>query len=75
MKKLFTFLGCVAALGLTSCEPKMSGNPIFEGWYADPHAMIYGDTYWVYPTNSLAFHEQIVSRRKTSLIGLVTRRY
>lgn len=59
MKKLLSFLGCAAALGMMySCEPKTSGNPIFEGWYADPHAMIYGDTYWVYPTNSLAFHEQ-----------------
>ncbi|MBQ8863504.1 MAG: glycoside hydrolase family 43 protein [Rikenellaceae bacterium] len=59
MRKLTLLAGCVAAIAaLTSCEPKTSGNPIAEGWYADPHAMIYGDTYWVYPTNSLAFHEQ-----------------
>jgi beta-xylosidase len=29
-----------------------SGNPIFEGWYADPEAVVYGDEYWVYPTYS-----------------------
>jgi beta-xylosidase len=29
-----------------------SGNPIFEGWYADPEAIVYGDEYWVYPTHS-----------------------
>ena len=29
-----------------------SGNPIFPGWYADPEAHIYNNTYWVYPTYS-----------------------
>lgn len=37
----------------------MSGNPIFPGWYADPHAVIYDDTYWVYPTYSALYHEQV----------------
>ena len=37
--------------------PKMkkkgfSGNPIFEGWYADPEGTIYGNEYWVFPTLS-----------------------
>lgn len=27
-----------------------SGNPIFEGWYADPEALVYGREYWIYPT-------------------------
>lgn len=29
-----------------------SGNPVFEGWYADPEGMIFGDEYWIYPTMS-----------------------
>jgi beta-xylosidase len=29
-----------------------SGNPIFEGWYADPEGAIYEGEYWVYPTLS-----------------------
>jgi len=29
-----------------------SGNPIFPGWYADPEAHIFDNTYWVYPTYS-----------------------
>lgn len=29
-----------------------SGNPVFEGWYADPEAIIYDDTYWIFPTYS-----------------------
>ncbi|UCS91827.1 glycoside hydrolase family 43 protein [Echinicola marina] len=38
---------------------KMSGNPIFEGWYADPEAIVYDDTYWVYPTYSDAYEKQV----------------
>lgn len=37
---------------------KMSGNPIFEGWYADPEVILYGDTYWIYPTYSDLFDKQ-----------------
>ena len=33
-------------------EKGMSGNPVFEGWYADPEGTIYGDKYWIYPTLS-----------------------
>lgn len=40
-------------------KKRVSGNPIFEGWYADPHAIIYGDTYWVYPTYSDLYEKQI----------------
>ena len=35
----------------------LSGNPVFEGWYADPEAIVYGDTYWIYPTYSDDFGE------------------
>ncbi|MDR0430070.1 MAG: glycoside hydrolase family 43 protein [Tannerellaceae bacterium] len=36
----------------------MSGNPIFEGWYADPEGIIYDDTYWIYPTWSDVYENQ-----------------
>jgi beta-xylosidase len=36
----------------------MSGNPIFPGWYADPHAAIYDKTCWVFPTYSALYSEQ-----------------
>ena len=51
----------VAACGTKSSseETLTSGNPIFEGWYADPEGIIYGDTYWIYPTWSKPFHEQV----------------
>ena len=34
------------------------GNPIFDGWYADPQIRRYGDTYWVFPTRSDRFEVQ-----------------
>jgi hypothetical protein len=30
----------------------LSGNPVIEGWYADPEAIVYGRQYWIYPTYS-----------------------
>jgi beta-xylosidase len=33
-------------------KAKSSGNPIFPGWYADPEARIFDQTYWVFPTYS-----------------------
>jgi beta-xylosidase len=42
-----------AGLGFSQEKtPKKSGNPIFPGWYADPEANIFNNTYWVYPTYS-----------------------
>jgi beta-xylosidase len=49
----------------TTTEPnreettKLSGNPIFDGWYADPEGIVFGDEYWIYPTFSAAFEEQL----------------
>lgn len=66
MKKCVWMLVGVAAL-MTACgQPKQqsaevakSGNPIFEGWYADPEGIIYDDTYWIYPTWSDLYENQI----------------
>lgn len=38
---------------------KMSGNPIFPGWYADPEAIIFGNELWIYPTYSAPFDNQV----------------
>jgi hypothetical protein len=29
-----------------------SGNPVIEGWYADPEGIIYDDQFWIFPTLS-----------------------
>ena len=31
-------------------EKGLSGNPVIEGWYADPEAIVYGNQYWIFPT-------------------------
>lgn len=36
-----------------------SGNPIFPGWYADPEGIIFQNQYWVYPTWSAPFDQQV----------------
>jgi hypothetical protein len=55
---LLVLLGAVT-LHLAAQEPNLrlkeqgrSGNPVFRGWYADPEAVVYDRTYWIYPTYS-----------------------
>lgn len=36
-----------------------SGNPVFPGWYADPEGAIFGKQYWVYPTYSAPYEQQV----------------
>lgn len=36
-----------------------SGNPLFLGWYADPEARIFNRHYWIYPTYSARYEEQV----------------
>jgi beta-xylosidase len=52
------FLGICLACSRKSEEVTMSGNPVVEGWYADPEGIIYDDTYWIYPTWSDMYEEQ-----------------
>ncbi|KOC08338.1 xylosidase/arabinosidase [Aspergillus flavus AF70] len=42
---------------LSPSTPK-SGNPVINGWYADPEARIFDTTYWLYPTYSAAYEAQ-----------------
>ncbi|MCU4164428.1 glycoside hydrolase family 43 protein [Carboxylicivirga caseinilyticus] len=38
---------------------KTAGNPVFKGWYADPEGIIFDNEYWIFPTYSAPYHEQI----------------
>jgi inosine-uridine nucleoside N-ribohydrolase len=40
-------------------EPPHSGNPVFPGWYADPEVAVFGDRYWIYPTYSAPYDQQL----------------
>lgn len=60
MKTKWILTALILAGSITSCQSgkkadtqtQLTGNPIIEGWYADPEAIIYDDTYWIYPTSS-----------------------
>jgi len=56
---LFTMLLLMACGQQKTAEVAKSGNPVFEGWYADPEGIIYGDKYWIYPTWSDVYENQI----------------
>lgn len=69
MKNKF-FLAAICLLSIQACNQqakqssdeqtnKTAGNPIVEGWYADPEGIIFGDKYWVYPTYSAPYEEQV----------------
>lgn len=36
-----------------------SGNPIVEGWYADPEGVILNKEFWVFPTFSAKYKDQV----------------
>lgn len=36
-----------------------SGNPLFPGWYADPEVAVFGKKYWIYPTFSARYEDQV----------------
>lgn len=40
-------------------KKNFSGNPIFDGWYADPEGAVYGKKYWVFPTYSDVYEKQV----------------
>ena len=40
-------------------KKETAGNPVFPGWYADPEAIIYGNEYWIYPTFSAPYDQQL----------------
>ena len=38
---------------------KTAGNPVIEGWYADPEGVIFNNQYWIYPTFSAPYEQQV----------------
>lgn len=39
-------------------DPVKPNNPVFPGWYADPEALIFDQTYWIFPTYSAPYEKQ-----------------
>ncbi|WP_336516389.1 glycoside hydrolase family 43 protein [Pollutibacter soli] len=63
MKKIFCILSLVLLVSEAYAQKKStgktSGNPIFPGWYADPEAVVFGKQFWIYPTYSAKYEEQV----------------
>ena len=38
---------------------RYSGNPVFPGWYADPEGLICNNRYWIFPTYSAPYDDQV----------------
>ncbi len=62
------YSGFLFSILLLSCSHKMqqqsngkltSGNPVFQGWYADPEGAIFEKRYWIYPTYSAPYNQQV----------------
>lgn len=60
---LLTLAGALACRAAAAQQPAKAasapGNPIFPGWYADPEAAIFGSQYWIYPTYSAPYEQQV----------------
>ncbi|HEX2607372.1 MAG TPA: glycoside hydrolase family 43 protein [Flavisolibacter sp.] len=36
-----------------------TGNPVIQGWYADPEAAVFNNRFWIYPTYSDKYEKQV----------------
>lgn len=56
---LILFAAAALISGCTATS-HFSGNPVFQGWYADPEGIIYGKEYWIFPTFSAPYKDQVI---------------
>ncbi len=60
MKKFcWAILVVLMTINLSAQKKKTSGNPVFPGWYADPEGIVFDDEYWIFPTYSAPYEDQI----------------
>ncbi|CAH0993953.1 Arabinoxylan arabinofuranohydrolase [Emticicia aquatica] len=59
-KLLIVLISLLFSKSLTAQTTKTtSGNPIVEGWYADPEGVILNKEFWVFPTFSAKYKDQV----------------
>ena len=44
-----------AGSDISARKKKTSGNPIAQGWYADPEGAVLDAKYWIFPTYSAPY--------------------
>jgi beta-xylosidase len=61
MTRIVAFVAAIvlALQAVASAQAPRSGNPILPGWYADPEAHVFDNQYWIYPTYSAPYDQQI----------------
>jgi beta-xylosidase len=53
-------ISCLVLLSASAVSQSgRSGNPILPGWYADPEAHVFQDQYWIFPTYSAPYDDQV----------------
>lgn len=43
---------------IISIQLTFAANPVFDGYYADPEGIVYGNKYWIFPTYSAQYENQ-----------------
>ena len=56
---IFILFFCMFFSGCQQQPKPRAGNPVFPGWYADPEGVIFDGQYWIYPTFSAPYDEQV----------------
>ncbi len=59
MKRLVFSLFTLLMIGSAYSQSDRSGNPVFPGWYADPEVRIFNHEYWIFPTYSAKYEQQV----------------
>jgi beta-xylosidase len=62
---LWATIGCIGSVCIaqtatnSAATSGRAGNPVFPGWYADPEGATFGSEYWIYPTYSAPYDQQV----------------
>ncbi len=57
--KILLYSVLLLSLSAAAQQKATSGNPVFPGWYADPEGVIFNKQYWIYPTTSAKYDQQV----------------
>jgi beta-xylosidase len=59
-RRLVSLACCVVLLAVeTLAQAGRAGNPVVPGWYADPEAHVFNGAYWIFPTYSAPYDQQV----------------
>jgi hypothetical protein len=59
LTRRFIFLLVLILMYIDTVQPLHAGNPVFPGWYADPEGIVFDNQYWIYPTYSSTYEQQV----------------